>query len=160
MRSPGPIYPDREEAGTPNLLGAVAFEAAACTLQRDRLVTHRRPREQSCSLDALAELAELPGAARPRPHRRRCDHVEGWRDPLHVDGLDHGLVAAVLGYEHGIGVRSGCFCAQPYVAHLLGVEGAAAASWVDRARRGTSAAPPAWCASASDCPTDSPTSTA
>ncbi|HEY7069690.1 MAG TPA: aminotransferase class V-fold PLP-dependent enzyme, partial [Acidimicrobiales bacterium] len=30
-----------------------------------------------------------------------------------------GVVAAVLGYEHGIGVRSGCFCAQPYIAHLL-----------------------------------------
>ena len=37
-----------------------------------------------------------------------------------VDGVPHGLVAAVLGYEDGIGVRSGCFCAQPYVAHLLG----------------------------------------
>ena len=31
------------------------------------------------------------------------------------------MVAAVLGYEYGIGVRSGCFCAQPYVAHLLGL---------------------------------------
>jgi selenocysteine lyase/cysteine desulfurase len=29
-------------------------------------------------------------------------------------------VAAILGYEAGIGVRSGCFCAQSYVAHLLG----------------------------------------
>ena len=29
--------PHREEAGTPNLLGAVAFAAAASTLERDRL---------------------------------------------------------------------------------------------------------------------------
>ncbi len=35
--------------------------------------------------------------------------------------LDHGLVAAILSYEGGIGVRSGCFCAQQYVAWLLGL---------------------------------------
>ena len=29
------------------------------------------------------------------------------------------LTAAILGYEGGIGVRSGCFCAHPYVVHLL-----------------------------------------
>ena len=34
--------------------------------------------------------------------------------------MPHALVAAILGYEGGIGVRSGCFCAQSYVAHLLG----------------------------------------
>ena len=39
--------------------------------------------------------------------------------PFTIDGIDHGLVAAVLGYEHGVGVRSGCFCAHPYIAHLL-----------------------------------------
>jgi cysteine desulfurase/selenocysteine lyase len=31
------------------------------------------------------------------------------------------LVAAILGYEGGIGVRSGCFCAHPYVVHPLGL---------------------------------------
>jgi cysteine desulfurase/selenocysteine lyase len=34
--------------------------------------------------------------------------------------VPHALVAAILGYEGGIGVRNGCFCAQPYVAQLLG----------------------------------------
>ena len=34
--------------------------------------------------------------------------------------MPHALVAAILGYEAGIGVRNGCFCAQSYVAHLLG----------------------------------------
>jgi selenocysteine lyase/cysteine desulfurase len=38
-----------------------------------------------------------------------------------LDSLPHGLVAAILGYEGGVGVRSGCFCAQQYVAHLLGL---------------------------------------
>jgi cysteine desulfurase/selenocysteine lyase len=39
--------------------------------------------------------------------------------PFTLAGFDPGLVAAVLGWEHGIGVRSGCFCAQPYIADLL-----------------------------------------
>ena len=56
--------------------------------------------------------------------------------PFTLDGLASGYVAAVLGHEHGIGVRSGCFCAQPYVAHLLSLQptemlGAAATGGVD-----------------------------
>jgi selenocysteine lyase/cysteine desulfurase len=39
-----------------------------------------------------------------------------------VDGLSHGLVAARLSAEDGIGVRHGCFCAHPYMMRLLGLE--------------------------------------
>jgi selenocysteine lyase/cysteine desulfurase len=55
---------------------------------------------------------------------------------FHCSGIEHGLVAAVLGYEHGVGVRSGCFCAHPYIAHLLGFDAADAAAWVERATQG------------------------
>ena len=41
--------------------------------------------------------------------------------PFTVEGLSPHIVAAVLGSEYGIGVRSGCFCAQPYVVSLLGL---------------------------------------
>jgi selenocysteine lyase/cysteine desulfurase len=33
--------------------------------------------------------------------------------------MSHFLVAAILGHEFGIAVRNGCFCAHPYVMHLL-----------------------------------------
>jgi cysteine desulfurase / selenocysteine lyase len=56
--------------------------------------------------------------------------------PFTIEGMDHGLVAAILGYEHGIGVRSGCFCAHPYVAHLLGLDRDAAREWAQRVRDG------------------------
>ena len=39
--------------------------------------------------------------------------------PFNLEGVSHFLLAAILGYEGGIGVRSGCFCAHPYVVHLL-----------------------------------------
>jgi hypothetical protein len=50
-------------------------------------------------------------------------------------------VAAILGNEAGIGVRSGCFCAQPYVARLLRLTQAEQDTWHadhfagDRSRR-------------------------
>ena len=56
--------------------------------------------------------------------------------PFNLEGLDHGLVAAVLGYEHGIGVRSGCFCAHPYMAHLLGLDQRESEAWARRVARG------------------------
>jgi len=42
--------------------------------------------------------------------------------PLNLDGISHFLLASILGFEFGIGVRNGCFCAHPYVLHLMGVD--------------------------------------
>ena len=42
--------------------------------------------------------------------------------PFNIEGISHDLVAAILSYEYGIGVRSGCFCAHPYVLRLLNVD--------------------------------------
>ena len=55
--------------------------------------------------------------------------------------MHHALVAAILGYEGGIGVRRGCFCAQSYVARLLRAHASDQARWHsahlagDRSRR-------------------------
>ena len=46
-----------------------------------------------------------------------------------LEGVSHFLVAAILGYEGGIGVRSGCFCAHPYVVHLLGLSADETVTW-------------------------------
>jgi len=59
-----------------------------------------------------------------------------WRE--RIAGLDEKLplldgrfapYIKILGYEGGIGVRSGCFCAQSYVAMLLGREPPALGDW-------------------------------
>src|SRR5262249_54291143 len=41
--------------------------------------------------------------------------------PFNVVGVPHALTAAILSAEWGIGVRSGCFCAHPYITTILGV---------------------------------------
>ena len=38
-----------------------------------------------------------------------------------VEGLPHGLVATILAIEAAVAVRSGCFCAHPYVVKLFGL---------------------------------------
>ena len=53
-----------------------------------------------------------------------------------VDGMHHALVASVLSAEYAIGVRHGCFCAHPYITHLLGVSIAEAHTIRERLRRG------------------------
>lgn len=111
--------PDRLEAGSPNVLGAVALGVAAGVLQEigmDAVASHER-----ALLDRLTgRMERIP---RVRPLRLwdgpGVDRVGVWT--LTVEGMDHALVAAALSAEHGIGVRHGCFCAHPYITHLLGI---------------------------------------
>jgi selenocysteine lyase/cysteine desulfurase len=120
--------PDREEAGSPNVIGALAMAVAARTLSE---LDYARVQEHEAALTAYAlrELQSVPGITLygdADPHRL-ADRVAVVS--FNLQSLDHGLVAAILGYEGGVGVRNGCFCAQQYVAHLLGLTPA------DEARR-------------------------
>ncbi len=125
--------PDREEAGSPNVVGAVALAAAIATLRAvglDCIAAH----EAGLAQYATARLANIPGVTIHGP--AECAAPKVGVIPFTVDGFDHGLVAAVLGYEHAVGVRHGCFCAQPYIHHLLGLGRAESGRWLDRARGG------------------------
>lgn len=112
--------PDRDEAGSPNTIGAVALAAAIRQLQAigmDRVAQH----EAELSHYALQALTAVPGIhiygetdPKSAPHRLGVI-------PLRLENISHFLVAAILGHEFGIGVRSGCFCAHPYILHLLGL---------------------------------------
>jgi cysteine desulfurase / selenocysteine lyase len=111
--------PDRAEAGSPNVLGAVAMAVAAQALMAagmDGVACH----EVSLTEYALRRLEVVAGLTIYGSRQ-----VSGLDDrvgvvPFNVGSIPHALVAAIIGYEAGIGVRSGCFCAQSYVAHLLG----------------------------------------
>ena len=112
--------PEREEAGSPNTVGAIALASAINQLEAvgfEKIISH----EAGITAYALSHLSRIPGL-----------HLYGDVEPDHVmDRLgvipfnlanhSHFHVAAILGYEYGIGVRSGCFCAHPYILHLLGL---------------------------------------
>jgi selenocysteine lyase/cysteine desulfurase len=110
--------PDREEAGSPNVIGAVALHAAIDELGHigwDAIIDHDTHLHQRLR----AGLAGIPGVVLFGP-----DTAGGATLPLvtfTVTGVPHALVAARLSAEHGIGVRHGCFCAHPYLVRLLGL---------------------------------------
>lgn len=113
--------PERDEAGSPNVVGAVALALAIRELESigmKAVATH----EAELTAYALERLSSIPkvevfGDRDPNHARQRLGVI-----PFRVEGLSHFLVAAVLGYEFGIGVRSGCFCAHPYIMRLLGLD--------------------------------------
>jgi selenocysteine lyase/cysteine desulfurase len=108
--------PARHEAGTPNLLGAVALAAVCAALDRaDRAALHAR--EQALLARLRAGLAALPHVVELRtfgPDAPRVGIVS-----FVIAGRDSAKVAAVLAREHGIGLRDGLFCAHPLARRLL-----------------------------------------
>jgi len=86
--------PEKEEAGTPDIVGVVAFAAAIRMFEAlgwEAIIKH----EAGLTAYALRKLKEIPEVA-----------LYGDTDP------DNG----------GIGVRSGCFCAHTYVKEVLKVD--------------------------------------
>ena len=120
--------PDRDESGSPNVVGAVAMAVAAQALMdvgMDNIAAH----EQDLIVYTLERLGAIPGIKiYGETDPARADERVGVI-PFNLEGVSHFLVAAVLGYEGGIGVRSGCFCAHPYVVHLLGLSADEAVTW-------------------------------
>jgi selenocysteine lyase/cysteine desulfurase len=85
-------------------------------LGMDRVAAH----ERRLSARLAAGLARVPG----------LQPLALWSDPavdrvglaaFNLEDYRHPLLAAILSAEHAIGVRHGCFCAHPFLAHLLGV---------------------------------------
>ena len=114
--------PDRDEAGSPNTVGAIALAAAIHQLEAigmEQVAQH----EAELTAYALQKLPDVPGIKlfgdqNPERSPERLGVV-----PFMLEQVPHFLAAAVLGYEFGIGVRSGCFCAHPYILHILGLTG-------------------------------------
>jgi selenocysteine lyase/cysteine desulfurase len=108
--------PEREEAGSPNVLGAIALAVAARKLvdiSWQRIRTHdtelaRRLHSELRSIDGVRVLGPGPDA----------DLLP--MATFTVDGTPSALVAARLSAEYAIAVRHGRFCAHPYMGRLLG----------------------------------------
>nr|WP_240675541.1 aminotransferase class V-fold PLP-dependent enzyme [Cellulomonas endophytica] len=117
--------PARHEAGSPNVLGAVALAQACETLAalpEGALHAH----ETALREHLVAGLASVDGVRVARLWEDAADPVGVVT--FTVPGHDPGLVAAYLSAEHGIGLRDGRFCAHPLLARLGASGGALRAS--------------------------------
>lgn len=110
--------PDRDEAGSPNTVGAVALAASIRQLEAIGMQTVAE-HEAALTAYALQRLQDIPliqiyGNRDASQSANRLGVI-----PFDLQGISHFKTAAILGHEFGIGVRSGCFCAHPYILHLL-----------------------------------------
>jgi cysteine desulfurase/selenocysteine lyase len=110
--------PDKEEAGSPNAVGAVALAAAIKYFRRvgfKKIVSH----ERRLAKYALKRMQEIGGINIYGDKRASLPEDRLGSIPFILEGEPHGKVAAILGYEGGIGLRNGCFCANPFMQALL-----------------------------------------
>ena len=121
------------EAGSPNVIGAIALAQAARWLEDgcgfERLVAH----EHALTEQLVEGLLPVPGVRLLGPPT--ADGRLGVCS-FTVADMHPSLVAAILSWEWGIGVRHGCFCAHPYLLHLLDLSADQVAHARDEARRG------------------------
>ncbi len=107
--------PDKEEAGSPNVIGSLALARSLQYL--DKLGMEELSRHEAALTDyALQRLKSIRGV-KVYGTQPRVGVIS-----FNLSNLPHALVGAILCFEAGVGLRTGCFCAQNYVRHLLGVE--------------------------------------
>ena len=110
--------PDKEEAGTPNIMGVVALVEAINILNSigmENIKNH----EENLSRYAIDNLSKIPDVIFYQQSDDNYSRVS--IIPFNIKGMNHSQVARILSDEAGIAVRNGCFCAQPYVQKLLKV---------------------------------------
>ena len=109
--------PDREEAGTPDILGGIMLGASVDILDRigmniileeDQLLTNLALQEM-IDMDDVVIYGETDTCTCPR----------AGTISFNIKNVNHGLVAAILNDYYNIAVRNECFCAHPYVEKML-----------------------------------------
>ena len=108
--------PQKEEAGTPNLMGVIALVSAIETLRSVNM--HEIAKiEGSLTQYTLNKIKKIPDIILYGNQNYTEDRLG--IIPFNIEGIPHNVTASILSSERGISVRSGCFCAHPYVQQLL-----------------------------------------
>ena len=110
--------PERHEAGSPNVIGSIALVSAIKALNKIGM-NKVESIEKNLTTYAISQMKNIPNLEIYCDISKDIDRVS--IIPFNIYGMHHALVAKILSYEWGISVRSGCFCAQPYVVKLLNI---------------------------------------
>jgi selenocysteine lyase/cysteine desulfurase len=110
--------PTRFEAGTPNIMGVISLAAAIRTFRQIGIPLLAK-REQNLLEYLYEELTRIPEITLFGPNP--IDTPRVGIACFSLEGLHQHDVAQALSDDYGIAVRSGFFCAHPYVQTLLGI---------------------------------------
>lgn len=110
--------PERDEAGTPNVIGVAALTEAIKTYNSIGMINIEK-KEKALTEYTLSRLKSVPGI-------QLYGDTDGCSDrlgiiPFNIKDINHSMISIILSYEFGITVRNGCFCAQPYIQKLLNI---------------------------------------
>jgi len=110
--------PEREEAGTPNIMGVIALTSSIKLLKQLDMHTidNYEKTLTNHAIDSLQNIPYIELYHNPIDNDDRVSII-----PFNIKGLHHSVVANILSHEFGIAVRNGCFCAQPYIQRLLNI---------------------------------------
>lgn len=108
--------PEKNEAGTPNVIGIVALTAAIKVLNKLGMnaIDNKEIELYKYALNKMMKLPDIIFYGDTRPD---CNKVAIL--PFNIKGIHHETTAKLLSELSGIAVRNGCFCANPYVQRLL-----------------------------------------
>lgn len=108
--------PEKDEAGTPNLMGIVSLLTAIKTINSVG-IENIAGYENKLYLYTYSELKTIPDLI---IYSKYQDSGSVGIIPVNMKGINHNLLSKILSKEAGISVRSGFFCAHPYCQRLLG----------------------------------------
>lgn len=127
--------PDKEEAGSPNVPGAVALSAAIDFFESvgfAKISSH----EKDLTRYALERFSRYPKIRVYGPNKWIPGNDRVGAISFNIDGFYHAETAAILSYEGAIAVRNGCFCAHPYIQRLLKIPDGEATAYRDQIAAG------------------------
>lgn len=112
-----PKFPDREEAGTPNIPGAIALATALYALHKIGMdfIAEEECRLIEYALQQLSTVADV--IIYGEIDCGICKRTGAIS--FNLKEMDHSLTAAVLNDYFNISVRNECFCAHPYVREMV-----------------------------------------
>jgi len=110
-------FPEREEAGTPNIVGTIGLGAALYALHKVgmEVIAEDETRLINYALEKLSQVKDLIIYGETDP----CLCQRTGAISFNLRDFDHSLTAAALNDYFNISVRNECFCAHPYVREMV-----------------------------------------
>jgi len=108
-------FPDREEAGTPNILGSITLGTAIDVLDKIGMENVLKD-DTELTHYCMSEMLKIPEI---EIYGRTESCPRAGTISFNIKQLNHGFVAAILNDYFNIAVRNECFCAHPYVEKML-----------------------------------------